>query len=87
MITGISIILFFVALLNAVKGLDLKTKRGWFYVFCGFLAGLLYGLSNNMDLNDSAGGGLFISLVIVIAGLSHQRINRMRSKYKEYLDS
>lgn len=76
----ISITLYLPTMYGAVKGLDLRTKRGWCYVFFGFLAGVLFGMSLDNSLIDSVFLGLITGLLIAYTGLSHLRINHWVSK-------
>jgi hypothetical protein len=80
----ISIAIYLPTMYGAVKGLDLRTKRGWRFVFFGFLAGLLFGLSYENSLINSAFLGVLTGLITAYTGLSHLRINRWVSKSKYY---
>ena len=82
-IVGVSIVLALTAIFGAGKGFDLRTRKGWFFVLCGFLSGFLFFLIGNKGLFESTFLGLFISFIITIRGLS---MNRKRGRYKEFLD-
>ena len=85
-IIDICIILFLIAMVGALKGFDLRIRKGWLFVLCGCLAGFLFGLINHKDLINSVFLGLILSLPIATTGMSMLRINRKRSAYKKLLD-
>jgi thiamine transporter ThiT len=56
-------------------GFDLKTKRGWLVVMCGFVSGFLIGLSTQ-NLTAGVVTGIFLALFSMLIGpvmLRHRR--------------
>jgi hypothetical protein len=69
---------------GVAKGLELRRKRQWIFIFTGFLSGFLLGLNLSVNWINSLLFGFLTSLLIVYTGLSLQVVKRWAGKNKQY---
>jgi hypothetical protein len=63
----IAIILAIICLVGVITGIDLKKRSNWLFVLCGFLLGVLMGLSNG-DFSAAVGFGFGAAITVAYSG-------------------
>jgi len=78
-IVFIAVIFMLICLLNASVGFDLRKRRNWSFILCGFIGGVLLGLSKN-DLKSGIGIGF---LVAILASVAAPYMLYLRNRYRK----